>query len=165
MERIKGLLFLVGLSCATIGSTAPMSAGQERAVDIIWHSVYGQSDPVPKIRWITGKSLDCNDGRGFTAFELNPDYDLGADSPVAVTVCVEGYTFSAKEVLVAWHGEDSYSQTTIAHELWHVVNIRYGVFDSFHKGEGWLPLSECIGKSNICGIVERANNKVLEQGL
>lgn len=158
-STIRFLISLFLYGCATIGTVKPMSSGQERAVDIIWHSVYMQDDPVPRIRWISGKQLNCNNGRGFSTIELDEN-----DYPISV--CVEGFTFSTREVLVSWHGEDSYSQTAIAHELWHIVNLRYGIVDRHHLGEGWKSLDDCKGTiSSLCGIVDRANRTVAGNGL
>lgn len=149
------LAFLAG--CATGGSLRPVSDGQVEAVWIIWHHTYGREDGPPNIRWKQGAELDCTDpNSGKPGFSI-PDPDEG-------TVCREGLTMSFREVIMSWHGELSFSETALAHELLHVVMARELVFDPFHKREEWKPLEECAPDRPRCGIVDRANLAVREAG-
>lgn len=165
---MKRLIFLLVLSCATFGSFVPVNPGQEQAVDLIWHEVFCRKDRPPKIRWLSGKELDCEvDGkRGFLVPET-------ADDPM---VCKLGFTWSFLETAIAWNGELSFSQVPLTHELWHVANARDGIFDNQHFGPGWSHEKDCklteisrvcgIGEQySTCGIVEFGNRMIIDAGL
>jgi hypothetical protein len=126
------LFWLFG--CAHVsGSSAPMNDGQEQAVWIIWHDVYGRNDMPPLVRWRQGDQLTCDDPqsgkRGFPIVEYDPADPVSA--PAAK--CREGLTWGPLEVLVAWHGEISFGETALAHELEHAELLRRGIFLGHHE--------------------------------
>lgn len=106
--------------------------GEEQAVYIVWHEVYGRNDRPPIVRWKVGKELDCTDPKsgkpGFHFVDLDPSV-IEVEGPV---VCREGDTWSPLEILVAWHGELSFSETALAHELEHAELLRRGIILGHH---------------------------------
>lgn len=94
---------------------------------IAWES-YGRSDIPPLIRWIRGSQLNCDKGKGFTAIDI----DTTPDAKVGLK-CYTGFTWSDREILVAWHGEISFSETSLAHELLHAALLREGIFLDHHS--------------------------------
>jgi hypothetical protein len=154
------------LGCATGGAPLPtgVRAGEEQAVHIIWSEVYGRTDRPPLVRWIQGAALSCidpaSDKPGFPQW----DFPAGLDQ-AAVQACHEGYTWSPLEVLVSWHGEASFSDTALAHELWHAADLRRFRSDAKHVGPEWVRIEECHeGAPPECGIVDRANREVVRAG-
>lgn len=140
--------------CATFGSsTVPPRVGQEQAVWVVWR-FYERYDIPPTIRWREGAQLTCEDPqshkRGFVIATLE-DPGFGADG--GVLQCREGLTWSPLEVLVAWHGELSFSETALAHELLHAVLLRQGIWTSHHE------------RPDFFSRVEAANNLLKERGL
>lgn len=133
-----GIIFIVGLvlgallgGCAHFGTLAPRT-GQEQAVYIIWVEAYGRTDRPPLVRWIEGSALDCTDPQsgkaGFPQFTEQGE-----------ATCREGLTMSPLEVMVAWHGELSFSETALAHELLHAALIRRGIFLDHHQRPDFFP--------------------------
>jgi len=132
------LLFLAWIwlfmqwGCASSGLGVPVAprSGQEQAVWLIWSS-YGRTDTPPLVRWVEGKALSCTDPdsnkRGFP----QPAYGGHLDEPV-VMVCHEGFTWSPLEVVVSWHGEDSFADTALAHEMEHAELLRRGFILEIH---------------------------------
>jgi hypothetical protein len=154
-------LFLGG--CATVGtSTIPRvgpRVGQEQAVYIIWTEVYGRTDRPPLIRWAEGDQLTCTDpSSGKGGF---PQWDGHGEQ-----VCREGITMSPLECVASWHGEDSFGETVMAHEMWHVALARMLIVDDDHLRDDWHTVDECAvsGASKTCGVVDRANRAVIGAG-
>lgn len=162
-RRLSGtaavLLFAIGLclaacfaGCATFGRATAPRVGQEQAVDIVWHEVYGRTDRPPLIRWKEGGELSCTDSQsgkpGFPVLDIDP----GNPDGEVVGHCREGFTWSPLEVLVAWHGELSFSETALAHELLHVALLRRGIFLGHHRRPDFQP------------AIDRANAALIEAG-
>jgi hypothetical protein len=145
-----GLYLLATYGCASLPST-PLppgpAAGEEQAVHIAWVEVYGRKDRPPLVRWVQGAQLVCTDPNSGKGGFWIPDPDEGV-------VCREGLTMSYLECFVAWHGEASFAETALAHELLHVAQARGGVFDPRHKRPEWQP----------GGLLERANAAIREAG-
>jgi hypothetical protein len=147
---VAGFLFFSG--CATIGPPLPAPTdGSEQAASIIWKA-YGRTDALPLIRWVRGKALVCTDPNsgkgGFWIVDVDPD----KPNDVGIVVCREGFTWSPLEVLCADHGELSFSEKVLAHELKHVDLLRRGIFKNHHQ----LP--------EFYRDVDAANQRVLEAG-
>lgn len=140
---MKQLAFLLFLGCATVGEVRHMD-GQEQAVYVIWKEVYGRNDRPPLIRWMTGKQLVCTDPTSG-----KPGFWIPNSS--GPWECREGLTMSPLECMVAYHGETTFSETALAHELMHVKQARELVFDSEHTRPEW-------------SLVAVANQAVLEAG-
>ena len=149
-----GLIQLVS-GCATCSGDGTTKAGQDEAVRIVWNEVFLQSDASPEIRWVHGTALICTDpNSGRPGFETPSG-------------CREGLTIVPTMVQVAWRDDDKFSTTTLAHELLHALHFHTNVMaDPNHKTSGFRPMSECPEKPHdLCGIVERANVKLVEAGL
>lgn len=141
---MKAVLLALCLACATVGDIRPVMNGQEQAVHIIWTETYGMKDRPPLVRWITGRELSCEDkSTGRPGFWI-PSYDGNWE-------CKEGLTMSPLEVMVAYHGELSFAQTALAHELMHAKQARNFFIDSNHTSPEW-------------GMVDVANRRVAEAG-
>ena len=161
-----GATFLFCYGCATGGSLTPVSPGQGQAEWIVWH-VYNRTDTPPLVRWMSGDQLTCVDPAsnkpGFVI--LDPSIDDPTSSGPALTACREGMTWSPTEVFVAWHGELSFSETALAHEMRHAAMLRDGILDPAHVRDDWKPLEDCKPDSApTCGIVAKANAALLEAG-
>ncbi len=120
--------------------------GQDRAMTIVWNEVYGRTDQPPAIRWIT--EFDCDDpisGKpGFPVFL------------VTGWTCREGYTVVPWQCEVSLHTDDHFSDTAMAHEMAHSMQMRMGVIDTQHKtNEVW----------GAGGLVEKANENLVKEGL
>jgi hypothetical protein len=140
------------VSCATQGAVQtavaiPMKGavtekpGLRAAVEAIWEC-YGRHDSPPRVRIVEGADLDCvspiTGKRGFGV--LLPDDERLLGQPDVD--CREGFTYSDDEVMVSWHGETRWSQTTLAHELQHAMQARNWVIDPHHKRPEWQPGGE-----------------------
>lgn len=130
---LRWLVILAGLcaSCATIrarlGSTDP-HPGLTDAVSIVW-AAYGRTDRPPSIRVVEGEGLTCMDPESNT-----PGF------PVLLTTgwaCKNGYTITPWVCSVSWSGWP-WSQTALAHELFHAAQARHGIVDPQHKRPEWL---------------------------
>lgn len=136
-----GMLLAATLSgCATLKQYKPKD-GSEQAVWIIWRS-YGRTDHPPLIRWKEGDALNCEDPNS------------GKPGFKTIVGCREGFTWTPFDVWVAWHGEASFSETALAHELMHSAQLREGIVDPLHKTQAFQP----------GGAVDRANGLLLEAG-
>ena len=113
---------------------------------IVWHDVYRMNGVPPTVRWRQGAGLTCvdeNSGkRGFWILEL----------PAGKT-CREGLTWDPWEVLVAWHGEDSYADTATAHELEHASLLRRGILTGHHA------------RPDFFTLIDQANDALRKAGL
>lgn len=119
---------------------------QGNAIYVVWREVYGRKDAYPHVRWITGDALTCTDpNSNKPGFEI-----VGPEG----AVCREGMTVVPWQIEVSYHGE-RFSETALAHELWHAALMREGVLDPFHRTEGFQP----------GGIVDQANSKLITEGL
>lgn len=142
MRLALSALFLAA-SCAPLFPGVPVALeGEEQAVWSIWHDSYRREDKPPLVRWVLPERQTCAiNGKG------------GFKTPLGA--CREGLTLSPLEVSVAWHGEESFSWTALAHELCHADQARQGVIDPLH-------LTAAFGAG---GAVEQANAHLVEQGL
>jgi hypothetical protein len=141
------LLWLTGCA-AGLGSFRPR-VGQEQAVHVVWAEAFGRTDRPPLVRWLEGSALVCDcveDGqRGF--------YIPAADEGKPQFQCRTGFTWSPLEVLVAWHGEESFALTALAHELLHAALLREGVvFERHHDRPDFFPR------------IDAANQRIIEAG-
>jgi hypothetical protein len=158
---MKHLVFLLLCSCASLGtSVVPVTDGQEQAVFIAWQS-YGRSDMPPLVRWKSGKQLTCDDTksgkRGFYIPKTSADLPQNQSKlpwpiPDFEIECKEGFTWSPLEILVAWHGEISFSETALAHELLHAALLRKGIWLNHHD----LPYFN--------SMVDNANELIIKAG-
>jgi hypothetical protein len=157
---LMAALFFSG--CASVGSTLPRvgpRVGQEQAVHIAWVEVFGRTDRPPVIRWVEPSQQTCadqNSGKG-GFHQLNSS---------GKAVCREGITLSPLECVASWHGELSFAETVMLHEMWHVALLRMGIVDEDHARDDWRSLDECAVStaSTTCGIVDRGNRAVIEAG-
>jgi hypothetical protein len=128
-----GMVLMLTFGCATQGPPPPpVRDGQEQAVWIVWHEVYGRSDRPPIVRWKQGTDLVCTDRDSGKAGFWIVDYDPGSPDNAIRTVCREGWTWSPLDLTAAWHGELSFAQTVLAHELEHAELLRRGIFHGHH---------------------------------
>ena len=81
---------------------------QGKALDIVWHGIYGVPQEPPHITWMLQKHLDCADGTSWVS--------------VRTGECVAGQTTSGVEIAVAWPDGCRYSTTAFAHELLHAAS-------------------------------------------
>lgn len=154
-----GLLVFFG-SCSALRavpghvSSDPGLAGDAKTV---WRDAYGRSDSVPAVFVVDGADLNCSS-------DVNGE--PGFDCPTVG--CRQGCTGSPFAV----HLVDALprSQGVLAHELWHVVEIRIavatlltspatfegyaGLADRNHKGPAWQP----------GGAVDKANALLASRG-
>jgi len=141
---LVGLWLLSIFGCATLPGPLPQPrVGQEQAVWIIWTS-YGRTDTPPLVRWVEGAALSCTDpDSGKPGFpQVEPG---GLDQPLK-QVCHEGQTWSPLEVLVSWHGELSFSETALAHEMAHADLLRRGVWEGHHDRPDFYTRIEAANK-------------------
>lgn len=123
---VVGLWLLSLFGCATV-PVVPVRDGEAQAVALAWR-IYGRSDLPPVVRWKQGADLTCVDSSsGKPGFETA----IG---------CREGWTFSWRECVVSWHGEASFADTALAHELLHVAQARRLFFDPHHESSDWVTL-------------------------
>lgn len=147
--------------CGYTGEPLPtpgMRDGEGAATHIVWHEVYGRMDRPPKVRWIQGARLSCTDPiSGKLGF---PQFNDKAEA-----ICREGLTMSPLEVMAAYHGEKSLSDTVMAHELMHALQARKFEYDPEHNGPEWKTVEEC-GAFTMpgCGLVDLANRRMAEAG-
>lgn len=157
-EAIVDCALAVGIMAAILGlllggcaTSTPLPAsridGEAVAVSIAWR-IYGRTDTPPLVRWRQGDQLDCTDPNSGKAGFSIPDPDEG-------TVCREGLTMSFLECWVAWHGEASFADTALAHELAHVALSRRWIFDTRHTRNEWW---------GDGGLVDIANGAIREAG-
>jgi hypothetical protein len=140
------------LACATPGAvqtavaipgkgTVTAKPGLFRALEAVW-ACYGRKDAPPRVRIVEGEDLDCvspiSGKRGFGV--LLPDDERLIGQPDVD--CREGFTYSDDEVMVSWHGETQWSETTLAHELQHAMQARNWVIDPHHRRPEWQPGGE-----------------------
>jgi hypothetical protein len=118
---------------------------------LVWKKVYGRRDKVPAIRVRDGRDPECVvQGTG------RP----GMRTPQG---CREGLAL-AGEVAIVWQQDQPWSETALAHELYHAVQFRLNILDPDHRTEGFRPLQECPEMVGTCGIVERANQTLRAAG-
>lgn len=168
------LVLLFG-GCASIGLRGQEMQGLpgEEARDaaaLAWAS-YGERSPLPVVRWVVGDELTCaqqegGEGRGFDV--------LLSDGK---THCKGGFTFVDARTAdvacsVALHEGERWSQTPLAHELYHAHLARQLRSDAEHKGAGWKPLGDCGPCAYMspptcgeCGAVDAANEALQRHGL
>lgn len=150
---------LLGLSsCAALKPT-PGHVTDDKSMDedvrTVWREAYGRSDALPVVFVVEGEDLTCEDASG-----------PGFDCPTVG--CRQGCTGSPAAV----HLVDikPRSQGVLAHELWHVLEIRDGLAtmlstpatfegmmqlgDRNHRGPAWQP----------GGKVDQANALLAERG-
>jgi hypothetical protein len=138
------LFWLAG--CATVGLPTAPRTGQEQAVHIVWVESYGRTDRPPLIRWQEGAALSCTDPvSGKPGFPVALAY---ADEAGGHVACREGDTWSPIEVIVAWHGEPSFSETALAHELLHAAKLREGDFRDQHRLPASLAFFAAVDAAN-----------------
>ena len=130
---------------------------QDRAVAIVWQDVFLRGDGAPVVRWVEGHDLTCTDpGSGRPGFPTPNG-------------CREGLTMLPTEVQVAWRDDDSFSTTTLAHELLHAFHLRLGIMDPQHETPGFAPKDRCPGPpsppQDLCGILEVANSALAAASL
>lgn len=108
-----------------------MLPGQEKAVDLIWHKVFGQKEKPPRINWVMGRSLDCLNGSGFMA-----RWNVNGNN---TGMCVSGvYWPDLYLAEVAWEpGTKKFYGTALAHELNHARLGLLGISDPDHRDFSW----------------------------
>jgi hypothetical protein len=135
------LILLLVTSCATIGVRGDVveRPGLREATAFIW-GAYGRKDAPPAVRVVEGAELSCTDPNsgkpGFSVILEDPSH-----AGRFISSCREGFTFLPTEVSVAWTGQ-SWSRTSLAHELMHARQAREGVIDSGHTRPEWKPGGE-----------------------
>jgi hypothetical protein len=124
------VVFLVA-GCAQAPS-APL-ARQAEAIDLVWRGTYGMAPhDQPAIAWVADAELDCHpDETGaFLGFEAETVFGLD---------CVAGVSFiEARVARVALRPGDGFSDTALAHELYHFgLAARGADVDAAHAGPAW----------------------------
>lgn len=102
---------------------------QDKAIELVWHSVYQETDNPPEIHWV--ENLNCYDMRGY--FE--------GRSPTAVAdsgKCVAGTYWSDWNWIDLAHHSDVFSETAFSHELLH-AHLKHlsGSGDGGHTRPEW----------------------------
>jgi hypothetical protein len=108
--RIAFALLLVG--CAE-GDFTP-KPGQERAIQLVWHGLFGRSEVPPPIEWVHAPDVDGYRGRTWPAWKIQvADGTFGDDlQPICLT--------------------------SFAHELMHYSEwLRTGDADPLHFRGNW----------------------------
>lgn len=137
------VLFLLLASCMPPRGSSVPKEGQRKAMQIVWVDEYQRFDPAPTVLWVEPADQDC----------IDPASGLGGFTWLGA--CHEGLTLTPFETRISWHEGETYSHgEPFAHELWHVVDARRGVFDLMHRGAAWGPT----------GIVEEANQLLRSEG-
>jgi hypothetical protein len=127
------LFWLAG--CAHIGPLPPGRTGEEQAVWRVWTQAYGMADAPPRIRWIRGAELSCTDPNS-----LKPGFPvIVVEGDEHGCACREGFTYRWDQVSVADHGEPSFADMAMSHELLHAALWRRGVFLGHHKRPDFYP--------------------------
>lgn len=162
MKRSIFTLCLLVFGCASSSSLLPGHVADKSSINdatvIVWRNAYGRTDDAPLVYVVEGYELTCTD----------PHSGLpGFDCPTVG--CRNGCTASPRAVHIS--ARFPWSQSSLAHELWHVVLIRQavetelrtpldpsafiGMMDRDHKGPGWRP----------GGDVDKANVLLMQRGL
>ena len=129
---------------------------QDRALEVVWREVYGVRDwPFPRVEWVEGSRLTCKAGKGWQ-IETVFDHRTGARLTQPAKICIAGLTVNGGLVQVAWYPGAKFSDTALAHELWHAAMlVRKGAEDPFHRSPAFQPGGE----------VDRANAALKNAGL
>jgi hypothetical protein len=115
---------------------------QEQAVALVLEALEAPPElGAPAVRWREGADLDCGNGAGWSEGPcVGGLFDVGA----------------AGQVEVAWHSDDTFSRTALAHELGHWSLFWLGHDpDAEHRGPLFAP----------GGAVARANERLAAAGL
>lgn len=150
---ISLLAALMG-GCALLGLRGQPSVDESlvQAAALVWQA-YGRTDELPQVRVVEASEQTCTMPSGLTGFRTA----IG---------CREGFQLVPGIVSVARPASGKWSESTLAHELWHDAMARMLLVDPHHLSAGWWDLSECgPGASSICGIVARANERLVSAGL
>jgi len=119
----------------------PDKPGQPQALSVVLGSFGAPVDlSAPAVLWREGPALDCGNGAGWLA------------GP-----CVGGLfdRRAPDEVQVAWHTGDTFSRTSLAHELGHWFLFAQGFDpDEGHRGPAFAP----------GGLVDEANRALANAG-
>jgi hypothetical protein len=152
-------LVIVALLLGACGPGIPVDStpqpNQDKAVGLVWYTLYGNTRTPPSVSWVHPENFDCYptaDGT-FLSFYIG-QYDFSA--PIRdFNHCVSGVTWLPQ--YTCWVGIDqTLHQSALAHELFHAsLWSRGGDGDPDHKNSGWA----------AGGIVELANNALKENGL
>lgn len=157
---MKRLMFVLGLlagGCAwpVEHTETPPPAGMEdaqaKAVDLIWHTVYGMTTDAPPIAWRYGDT--CN-GAEHQWKSLNvTDY------------CVLGEYHPDYVEMEYWEGA-LMSDTCLAHELGHARQWHLnGDLDRDHTDGPFLGSHYCTGEDQPNSLVYKAIQMLKEAGL
>lgn len=103
-----------------------------KAIAVVWRSQWNMVADPPRIQWVEGDDLNCDDGDGWLETNANASGHVG---------CVSG-TFDPDRFLVrvAWrHWTRKFSDTSLTHELAHArrwVDTRE--LEYSHAGFDWV---------------------------
>jgi hypothetical protein len=134
--------------------------GQDKAVDIVWRQTYGSTSEPNAIQWITQENLDCAadfKGKNHAFYRWRWYGDLGKSEH-----CVGGVTWPDWGLSqVALSDGDTFSNTAMAHELWHgrMLDVT-GDGDPKHLDPGFG-----IGFGFGYGAVDLAQDNLRKEGL
>lgn len=110
-----------------IDKATPWPPGAAEAIRLVWCTSFGQPwSTRPRVFFIRGKNLDCQDGRGWMD---------------AWGRCVAGQTMPAARAVNVAHWEGArWSQLALHHELGHFLDKVQGrPEDPFHEGLTFQP--------------------------
>lgn len=128
--------------CA-IGDTTPLP-GQDQAVDIIWHQIYGEQRDAPPIYWRRDR---CNVPNGDYPPLPNCHFDDLSGNDVAG---LQRDTPWHVEIGAPW-GSGKISDTALAHELLHA-----SIGDAEHKSDKWLACPGAVSpeaRAKLCAVL------------
>lgn len=142
--RALALLFVLLGACQ--GPPAPYERpDQAEATEIVWRQQYAQTRRPPRVEWVTGDELTCEDGHRF----MVPGQDWEP-------TCVWGAYWDARNLAQVADWGVPISDTAFAHELNHArLWLNFGIWDTSHADPSFAPGGE----------VERANRALKEAGL
>lgn len=135
---MAGVMLVWCVGCATGGPlpTPQLRDGSEAAVHVVWVEVYGRADRPPVVHWVQGKDLSCTDPNSNLPGFPVPLMEHGEPT----VECRNGLTLTPGACYVAWAGVTSFSETALAHELLHVLQLRKGIIDPNHDRPEWSTL-------------------------
>jgi len=137
MRRVVMLGALLTTTCAAPRSkNNPYNevVGQYNSIMWAWHDFYEMSDRPPSVTFIQGEGLSCWFNKGFMADAFNQRTGLPD------RMCLEGrYSPATNTIMVAWPQEQTFSGSSLCHELWHAVSFKKtGDPDAYHVSKGFV---------------------------
>lgn len=151
MRIVITLALFLGACSPAVPLDPTPQPGQDRGLDLVWYSLYGNTRRPPDVLWVQPESLNCVKVNGvYVGFLIgNKPWETGDQCVAGATWLPTPYQ-SWIAVAMPLHN------TAFAHELYHAsLWNRGGDGDADHTNPGWQPGA----------AVDQANKMLKENGL